>query len=309
MKKSIAWSLVIASVLLFGIHPVISHAQEAQKTVKADAQASPAKDEKWPSFTASHPGLYVNGWPVFTLAYPENWVEQRPEAQGQFFRAAAPGPFQSPSVAVTVFSIQLPLDRSTTLLVPALQKVGKDVKVAYEKPAQLKDGTQAYEAEIEWVHNSGVKLNTLMLATKKEDVWIMITLTDVVGKVGEDLKAVAYSLKVKPGNEEAVKVPDDIRAFLGVWSKAIAEHDMEAAMECYSDKFLMDGKNKQAIEEFIGTVILNITSFDPTITAFEPQGDKVWVTGFIAVNLGKTPFATQMMVKESGRWKWWGNQK
>ncbi len=117
----------------------------------------------------------------------------------------------------------------------------------YKKPSQLKDGTPAFEAELEWVNSSGDKVNTLLLSTTKEDVWVLMGLSDVKGKIGEDLKSIVYSLKMKPGKEELVKVPDDVQEFLQGYAKAFEEHDMEKVMDYFSDRFLQYGMKKQGL--------------------------------------------------------------
>jgi hypothetical protein len=268
---------------------------------------TPAKEEKDTSFPSkSSPGLYVNSWPVFTLSYPAHWQEQTPQA-GQVFNATAPG--LTPRLKVSVFPYSMPLEMATHIFTNALRQIGSDIKVIYDKPSKLKDGVPAQEAELEWVHNSGTKLNTLLLAANKDDIWIMITLSDIQGRIGEDLKDIAYSLKIKPGKEELVKVPADIQEFLDGYSKDILSHDIEKVMRHFSDQFLNNGNNRKAIEDFIKQNILNITSLEINITGFESQEDKVYLAGFISANFGKVPLAVSTMIKENGQWKWYGNQK
>jgi hypothetical protein len=257
----------------------------------------------------STPGLYVSGWPAFTLSYPADWVELPPQMR-QVFRVAAPGPTQLPGLTISVFSSLLPLDNTPMLVVPAFERMGRDVKVLYKKPSQLKDGTPAFEAELEWVISSGDKVNTLVFSTAKEDVWVLMTLSDVKGKIGEDLKGIAYSLKIKPGKEELIKVPDDVREFLQGFAKATEEHDMEKVMEYFSDRFLQYGMNKKGLEPSVQAILMATTSLEPKVTGFELQGDKAYVTGFWDGNFGKVSMAgISIMIKENGRWKWYGNQK
>ncbi len=309
MNKYIPRCLVAAFLLLAAIGPVVSFAQEPAKEKASAAQTTPAKNEKWPSIAASSPGLYVNGWPAFTVAYPPDWIERSPDNPGGLFQAVAPGPFQSPALSISVFSLQAPVEQLATLVVPSLQKAGRDVKVTTEKPAKLKNGAPAYEVEIDWTHASGVNLNTLFFATKKEQTWVMLALTNAMGKVGDDLKSIAYSLAFRGDKEEPVKVPDDIQSFLKGWSNAVVEHDLDAVMDCYSDKFLHNGRSKQAIRQFYESVILSVESFDPGVTVLEAQGDKVWLSGFVAANMGRQPLGNLCIAKENGKWKWYGNQK
>jgi hypothetical protein len=55
--------------------------------------------------------------------------------------------------------------------------------------------------EIEWVPYGGSVLNTLFLTTKKGDAWIALSLSDTKGVIGEDLRRIAYSLKIRPSKE------------------------------------------------------------------------------------------------------------
>ena len=227
------------------------------------------------------------------------------------FRVAAPGATQLPGLTITVFSSLIPLDNTTAMVVPVFERIGRDVKVLYKKPSQLKDGTPAFEAELEWVNSSGDKVNTLLLSTTKEDVWVLMGLSDVKGKIGEDLKGIVYSLKMKPGKEELVKVPDDVREFLQGYAKAFEEHDMEKVMEYFSDRFLQYGMKKQGLEQRVQTILMATTSLEPNVTGFELQGNQAYMTGFWKGNFGKAPMAmgNSFMIKENGKWKWFGNQK
>lgn len=294
MKKLIVLFIVVVGVLFLLFYSTVSQ-----------AQAAPAD-----TMPKSAPGLYVCGWPAFTLSYPADWVELPPQMR-QIFRAAAPGPNQLPGLTITVFSNLMPLENTTTLMVPVFERIGKDVKVLYKKPSQLKDGTPAFEAELEWVNSSGDKMNTLVFSTAKEDVWVLMTLSDQKGKIGEDLKGIAYSLKMKPGKDELVKVPDDVQAFLQGYAKAFEEHDMEKVMEYYSDRFLQYGMNKKRLEQLVQTLLMATTSLEPKVTGFELQGDKAYVTGFWSGNFGKASMAAgnSFLIKENGKWKWYGNQK
>ncbi len=52
------------------------------------------------------------------------------------------------------------------------------------------------------------------------------------------------------------------------------------------------------------------TSLEPKVTGFELQGDQAYVTGFWSGNFGKSSMAigSSFMIKENGKWKWFGNQ-
>jgi hypothetical protein len=306
MKQVIKISLILIASLLLTAYSASPQPQKAPSDDQG-ITTTLAKEEEDTSFPQkSGPGLYVNARPVFTLSYPAHWLEQTPEA-GQVFNAAAPG--LTPRLTVSVFPNSMPLEMATNFFINALSQIGSDIKVIYDKSSKLKDGAPAQEAELEWVHNSGTKLNTLLITANKDDIWIMITLSDIQGRIGEDLKDIAYSLKIKPGKEELVKVPADIQEFLDGYRKDILSHDIEKVMGHFSDQFLNNGNNKKTIEDFIKQNILNITSLEITITGFESQEDKAYLAGFINSNFGKVPLAVSLIIKENGQWKWYGNQK
>ncbi len=255
----------------------------------------------------SSPGMYLNGWPAFSVSYPAHWLEKTPVAPFVFI-AEAPEGFPSVRVAVLP-NMTTPLKYSTRVYIPELAKMGKDINLIYDEEASLKDGTPAWEMEIEWVLNSGIRLNSLFITGKKEDVWIAIALSDTKGKIEDDLKGIPYSLKIRPGKEKLVKVPADIRQFLDQFSKYIVSHDIEKVMLHYSDQFLQNGMNKADIEAFYMRIILGITSFQVNVTRFESQKNRAYMAGYTDVNQRKVPLPGMSLIKENGQWKFYGNQK
>jgi hypothetical protein len=196
----------------------------------------------------------------------------------------------------------------------------KDVKVLYNKPSKLQDGTIAQEAEIEFVPPPGPpKVNLFELTTKKDGVWIMVHVAHDEGMVGENLKSVAYSLKVPRGKPEPVKVPPDVQALLDQHCRAVEASDVAKIMANYSDQFLNDGRKKAAEEQWyryapFSPIVVGVASNEITVTVFEPHGDKAYLAGFVGYTLkagppGDTPFPIPQIIKEDGQWKWYGNQK
>jgi hypothetical protein len=147
----------------------------------------------------SEPGLYVNDASGFSVSYPADWVEKTPDREISTFKAEDRRGFQSFSIFVNP-NVPVAPESSTRIYAAELSKAGKDVNILNEKAIKLKDGISAYEAEIEWIANTGIKVNSFFLTTRKDDGWIVISLTDRNGKIKEDLKQIAYSLKIKPGD-------------------------------------------------------------------------------------------------------------
>ncbi len=256
----------------------------------------------------STPGLYVSGWPSFSVSYPSHWLEKTPDNRVVMFMAEAPDGFSSLRIALFP-NMNMPLEYSMRIYMPELAKIGKHIKVIYDKEVKLKDGTPAQEAELKWELNSGIKLKSLFLTVKKDDTWILVAPSITEGGIGEDLRKIAYSLKIKPGKEELVKVPSDIQEFLDQFCRDIVSHNMEKVMLHYSDQFLNHGNSKTEVEGIWKRYLLTIPSCKISTTGFEFQGDKAHLAGFTTYNNRKSPLRTSPIVKENGKWKWFGNQK
>jgi hypothetical protein len=304
MKKLTAVSLIMAGMVLVGGFLTLTQAQ------------GPGIDAK-PTFLSPTPGLYVNGWPSFTVSYPKDWVEG-PE---QLYRAATEDGL--PALVIRVFASPADISGSAGILVGFLgQRGGNDVTVLYDKPSWLKDGIPVREAEMAWILPGVPKLNTFMLATKKDDIWIMLSLTEgarMKAMTGEDLKSVAYSLKVPQGKQEPVKVPPDVRAFLDKFCRDLDSGDIGKIMTNYSDRYLHCGTDKAGEEWFYRSpsspIRLGVTSRKATVTIFEREGDKAYLAGFqggqfkSGANAPAWPIAHNQLINEHGQWKWFGNQR
>ena len=289
-------------------------------SVPTQAQ-SPASQMK-PTFLAPTPGTYVHGWPAFAVSYPKDWVEQ-PARPGEVIRVADPNSKTVPRIpnfVITVFPIPLPIDSWSKIFLPIFSRSGRDFKIMYDKPSQLKDGTPAQEAELEWIRNDGVRVNMLLLNTRKYAPWISIIAASDKGKIDEDLKNYAYSLTFQPAREEPVKVPSDVQEFLNRFCGDLVSGNMERIIPNYSEQFLHQSMNKAFLEQWfrndpISPIQLGVTSSEPTVTIFEAQGDKAYVDGFYtskmrnAANAVRIPMNNQQIIKENGQWKWYGNQK
>jgi hypothetical protein len=315
MKRLIVLSVIMAVMVLVA---ALVHAQ------------APAIDLK-PTFINPTPGLYVNGWPAFTVSYPKEWVEAR-FSPGDVFAAGGTRPdmppgYYAPSLNIQCHGTALPLEDCAKMYMPYYVQMGTDVKVLSDKLSQLKDGTPAWELEIEWVAKydisgqsvkNGPKLSTLIFATKKYTAWVVIILTDDK-KIGEDLKRIAYSLTFQPDSEKPVKVPPDVLAFLDMFCADGACRDVKMLMAHYSDRFLWGGMKKADLEKWFLTdpasPIQTGLPCEPIVTVFEPRGDKAYVDGFNLVkpkgdaNALKIPMGYQQIINEHGQWKWFGNQK
>jgi hypothetical protein len=312
MKKWLVFSLAgfVAAVLWGG---------------QAFTQADNPKSALKPTFLAPTPGLYVHGWPAFTVSYPKDWTVQTTMPWENFRAAAARKDLPpSPALVVRVFTWFAPLSSMNWVFRTFVSTlgVGKDFKALYDRPTQLTDSTPAQEAEIEWTFMSGPRLNSFLLAAKKDATFIIVSIDHDQGKIGEDLKKIAYSLRLMPDQEKPVQVPDDVRAFLDQYSSHLVSRDLGKIMADYSDNFRHTGLSKEQVGTSIQTTpdspIIRgggLTSSSATVTIFEPHGDKAYIDGFFTEKHKEDPLPVtkamwyMQIIKENGQWKWYGNQK
>ena len=91
-------------------------------------------------------------------------------------------------------------------------------------------------------------------------------------------------------------------------------------MAHFSDRFLCAGASKAFFEQWFrndpaSPIQRGVTSCEPTVTVFEPRGDKAYIDGFFLVkakgdaNAVKSPMTFQQIINEHGQWMWFGNQK
>jgi hypothetical protein len=296
MKKLIVISMVMDLMLLACGFFAPAYAQD------------PASEEKT-TFYRLIPGVYVNGWPRFTVTYPKEWGEMRSMfLTGEVFKVSAPrSVMDRPSLTVAVFPYPQPLETYGNFVAGFLRNIATDVTIVSDKPSQLRDGTPAREVEFRMIVN-GVPVYLLYLVTKKGDMGVS-TIVGSRGKIGEDLKAILYSVEFQPDKDEPVKVPPDVQEFLDSWRSASVAHDLAKLMTHYSDRYLNSGARKGEMERLHGQIIGHVTSCEIVITDFVPAGDRAYLAGFVSIYFGKSMILETSIIKENGEWKWYGNQR
>jgi hypothetical protein len=302
MKKAIIFSVIMVLMLLMRGSFTPSRAQDT------------AKEEK-PTFYRLVPGIYVNGWPRFTITYPKDWVERRAPFP-VLFRASPPGsPQMGEGFAVSYASIPLPvpsLEKWVDFMVPYFKRFAKDVTLVNDRPSQLRDGTPARELEIKMVVNTEPRnwFGAAAVATKKGDLLVVTQVTTHKGMIGEDLRAIPYSMELDLGKDEPVKLPPDIREFLDKHNNDLISHDVAKAMANYSDKYLDSGIRKGERERIIRQNNDSLMSYKMTITDFVSASDRAYRAGFVIINnLFTNAITDTTIIKENGEWKWYGNQR
>jgi len=265
----------------------------------------------------------VHGWPAFTVSYPKEWPVT-PATPGVNFRVAPPRPGLPPSPALVIWAGVwfAPLSDIAKIWISLVGPMGKDFNVIHDKSSKLADGTPVQEAEIEWTIMNGPKINSFLLAAKKDVTWIWVTIHHDQGKMAEDLKGIVRSLKLLPDQEKPVAVPEDVQAWLDQFSSDTVSHDLAKIMGHYSDKYRNNGFPKamvgmwyQGFPDSPMNYKGGVTSMSATVTVFEPHGDTAYIDGFFPTKFKDDPttvtpaMGNVQIIKENGQWKWYGNQK
>jgi hypothetical protein len=147
------------------------------------------------------------------------------------------------------------------------------------------------------------------LVAKKGGFWVNMAVESQNGKIGEDLKAILYSVECEPGKDEPVKLPPDVQEFFDNVNNDILSHDVAKVMGHYSDRFLSSGNRKGEAERFWRQFIgFWTTSQRPVVTDFIPADDRAYLAGFVTGWLGGAPML-ESIIKENGEWKFYGNQR
>ncbi len=208
---------------------------------------------------------------------------------------------------------------------PGIQRTNANVEVVSDTLTRLKDGTPARELVIEGDPTFAPGIGPLTdvprgkgftLLTAKGVAWVTVTVSDEKVRFHDGLKKHVYSFTFLTSKEEPVNVPPDVRAFLDMYCADIASHDVASVMAHYSDRFLHSGVQKGFWEgifrKFRDSMPVQSTA---TATVFESHGDRAYIDGFF-LDRGrdeaaphKAPMVFQQIIKEQGRWKWYGNQQ
>jgi len=296
MKKLIVLSVITAVMLLTWSSVAPAHAQDS------------AKDDK-PTFYHLVPGTYVNGWPRFTVHYPKDWVERHTMPQ-ETFRASASGPVPYPALIVAPFPSPFlsSLEVFADALSGTLRGFATGVTVVSDKPSKLRDGTAAREVELHMLRN-GEPFNAMGLVAKKGDLWINMAIESRNGKIGEDLRAILYSIEFEPDKDKPVKVPPDVQELIDKHNNDVVSHDVAKVMAHYSDRYLNSGAKKGEVGRFWKWAIGSVTSVNGTVTDFVAEGDRAYLAGFVKTNSGTIQISETSIIKENGEWKWYGNQR
>lgn len=108
---------------------------------------------------------------------------------------------------------------------------------------------------------------------------------------------------------KAVELPADVKAFITHYNQAIFTKDVVTMADLISDRFLHDGVTKQMALNFLSATLSHISEAKIIITKFEPKDDEAKMDVWLKDKYFEAPFMTgSKLIKETGHWKWYGNQ-
>lgn len=107
------------------------------------------------------------------------------------------------------------------------------------------------------------------------------------------------------------KPPAEVQKFLDDFGAAAESGDVDKILSFYSDKFLLNGKSKESVRQTWQKAIQASPkrTFKVLLTQFKQEGDIGHVAGTILTNGLTLPLRTNLMIKENGVWRWYGNQQ
>jgi pimeloyl-ACP methyl ester carboxylesterase len=111
----------------------------------------------------------------------------------------------------------------------------------------------------------------------------------------------------------AIKIPDDVQAFFEQFRNDVLTKDMKKIEPHYAAKFREKGYSRADFLEFLPRTLGYVNDYAIKLTVFEINKDNpniVNIQGSVSLGGMVVPFSEgSMIIKEDGRWKWYGNQK
>jgi len=124
-----------------------------------------------------------------------------------------------------------------------------------------------------------------------------------------DLVAASVKRKRPPKKPlKAVELPTDIKAFITDFNQALFDLDRIKIADFFSDRFLTNGSTKQMFLNFLWGIISYVREAKIVLTKLESEGDIAKIEGIIKDKYFEVPMIANMLIKENGQWKWYGNQ-
>ena len=108
----------------------------------------------------------------------------------------------------------------------------------------------------------------------------------------------------------ASALPQDIAAFVAEDAAAVRSKDLERIMALYSKDFRSDGRGyaetRELFRQFADVLAMK---WEVEITGLRIDDDIATLQGYLTNAFARTPLDGTQLIRESGRWKWYGNRK
>jgi hypothetical protein len=115
-------------------------------------------------------------------------------------------------------------------------------------------------------------------------------------------------------SQSTVTVPADVQAFIDQFVKDMRMHDMAKISTHFSDNFKLDGRNRDQRLSFLSGPAASgfFDKYEYKLTKFDVDKNNpniVHHDGYVNIGFADRTFTGHMLIKEDGKWKFYGNQK
>ncbi|KAB7619530.1 alpha/beta fold hydrolase [Alkalilimnicola sp. S0819] len=186
-------------------------------------------------------------------------------------------------------------------LIPTTVATGNtDLRNEVIKPAYMKLAEQGPKPVVKLYEGVGHFIHTDVPETFNNDVVDFVYNGRVSGPTEDPAKYEAA----------AVELPADVAAFVEADETAVRSGDVAAIMANYHPDFQSDGRDYEAQTNLYKTYGNQLKAkYEVEITGLEIEGDKALVDGAITTSFGKANLKGTYLIKEDGKWMWYGNRK
>ena len=144
--------------------------------------------------------IFKNDTPAFSLTYPESFIELKPNPMAYPVEKPVFVASKIPSVDLLIFVIRTskydrPLEETVQEIARRLEVRSREINIISNKPITLRDGTPAYESDIEFKFLGIHKVKSTHLSVLKDEYLIVINIYAHPKYFNENLKDILHSLE------------------------------------------------------------------------------------------------------------------
>lgn len=113
--------------------------------------------------------------------------------------------------------------------------------------------------------------------------------------------------------QPTVTVPADIQTLMDQLVKDMRIFDIDKLRTHFSDNYKQDGRNREQHLSYLSGISGAFSKCEQKITKFEVDKNNPYIVhydGYFSFGSGDNyPFTGRMLIKEDGKWKFYGNQE